>query len=361
LSEPASTERLAPAQPRGDCAGDDIVLSVRDLQTQFATPDGPVKAVRDVSFDLARGRKLAIVGESGSGKSALAMSIMGLIEPPGRMTGGSVHLNGRPVHELNDAQMCRIRGKEIALIFQNPMSVLDPVKSIGRQLVEALRAHEPRLGRAEAKARAIEALEEVEVTDAARRLKDYPHQYSGGMQQRVWIAIALVHRPSVVIADEPTTALDVTTQRTVLAILDKLVTERGCAVMFITHNLGIVASFCDSVNVMYAGRIVEQASTEQLFRRQLHPYAEGLLRCLPRTDRVETGPLPTIAGAPPNLLDEFDGCAFVERCPVGSALERCRHVVPFPAQRIEDQGERSAACHFARERASGPGQDGADA
>jgi oligopeptide/dipeptide ABC transporter ATP-binding protein len=330
----------------------DPVLSVRDLETVFDGGRGrpPVQAVRSISFDLRRGERLGLVGESGSGKSAAALSILGLLEPPGRVLGGSVILNGRDLRTVGERAMQAIRGKEISLIYQDPMSALDPVKTIGYQLLEVIRAHDRSVSRSAARRRAAQLLTDVDVPDAARRLDDYPHQYSGGMRQRVMIAIALANDPDVIIADEPTTALDVTTQAQVLALLDRLATERGSAILLITHNLGVVAGFCDAVRVMYAGRLVEGASTGALFRRRAHPYSDALLRSVPRSDRLVSGPLPAIPGAPPNLSALGPGCAFQPRCPLGNGRELCRTTSP-PATEFPDRGGvRTAECHFATEQ-----------
>lgn len=326
------------------------MLSVRDLRTHFFSKAATVEAVRDVSFDLKRAEKLGIVGESGSGKSALALSILGLIEPPGRVIAGEVWLNGRDIRKLSDRKLQRIRGKEISLVFQDPMSSFDPVKSIGHQLTEGILWHQSKLGRRAARRRAVELLREVEVPLAEQRLDDYPHQYSGGMRQRVMIAIALASEPDVLIADEPTTALDVTTQAQVLDLLERLTTEHGAAIILITHNLGIVAEFCDSVQVMYAGRTVERATTEATFARPVHPYTEALLRSVPRPDRLQRGPLPSIPGLPPDLAALPAGCSFEPRCPVGQGKAVCRDQVP-PTVLLGPPGLGVLAeCHFADER-----------
>jgi oligopeptide/dipeptide ABC transporter ATP-binding protein len=327
----------------------EIVLRVANLRTEFVSREATVHAVRDVSFDLRRREKLGIVGESGCGKSALALSILGLIEPPGRLAGGEVWLNGRDIARLSDRQLQRIRGREISLIFQDPMSALDPVKTIGDQLTEGLLRHQRGIGRKGARKRAVELLREVEVPLAERRLADYPHQYSGGMRQRVMIAIALANEPNVLIADEPTTALDVTTQAQVLDLLQRLVTEHHAAVILITHNLGIVAEFCDSVQVMYAGRLVERASTDSVFTRPTHPYTEALLKSVPRPDRLQRGPLPSIPGAPPNLAHLPPGCSFEPRCPFGHGRDVCVKTPPPPI-RLGPGGQIESECHFARER-----------
>jgi oligopeptide/dipeptide ABC transporter ATP-binding protein len=327
---------------------DPPVLSVRGLETVFRTGGAAVRAVRGVSFDVRRGEKVGIVGESGSGKSAMALSILRLIDPPGRITGGAVTLNGRDLMGLSEREMEDVRGREISLVYQDPMSALDPVKSIGSQLVETLRQHDRGLSRKAARRAAVELLRDVEVPAPDRRLDDYPHQYSGGMRQRVMIASALANRPDVVIADEPTTALDVTTQAQVLTLLDRLVSERGAAVLLITHNLGIVAEFCDTVRVMYAGRLVESGDTRALFRAPAHPYSNALLRSVPRADRLDRAPLQTIAGAPPDLAALPQGCSFEPRCPLGSGRERCR--ADAPDSRRVAAGARLAECHFAEEQ-----------
>ena len=329
---------------------EDTVLSIKGLKTNFYGREGVVNAVRSVSFEVGRGEKLAIVGESGCGKSALALSVLGLIEPPGRIVEGEIWLNGRKLSSLGDREMGRVRGKEISLIFQDPMTALDPVKTIGHQIMETIIRHQPGLGKKGARERAIQLLREVEVPSAAQRLDDYPHQYSGGMRQRVMIAIALANDPDVVIADEPTTALDVTTQAQVLDLLDRLVTQHGAAVILITHNLGIVAEFCEFVQVMYAGRIVERATTTDIFARPTHPYTEALLRSVPRPDRLERNPLASIPGLPPDLASLPPGCSFEPRCPVGQGKELCREQAP--PQLVIGTPDRPivSECHFARER-----------
>jgi oligopeptide/dipeptide ABC transporter ATP-binding protein len=332
--------------------GKDLVLEVRDLETSYFTAEGVVRAVRNVSLEIERGHRVGVVGESGSGKSALALSILGLIEPPGRIVGGSVLLNGREISSLSDRQLQRVRGKEVSLVFQDPMTALDPVKRIGDQIVEVIQRHQQVSGRAARRA-AVDLLRDVEVSNAERRMDDYPHQYSGGMRQRVMIAIALANEPDLVIADEPTTALDVTTQAQVLDVLERIVEERNTAVMFITHNLGIVAEFCDRVFVMYAGRVVERADADQLFAKQVHPYTEVLLRSVPRPDRLDRGPLAAIPGFPPSLAKLPPGCSFEPRCPVGHGLEICAGQVPPPVVVGPKSRPIVAECHFAHERWQG--------
>jgi oligopeptide/dipeptide ABC transporter ATP-binding protein len=329
---------------------DELALSVRNLSTVYAEGDATVQAVRDVSFDLRATERLGVVGESGSGKSALALSILGLIEPPGRVTGGEIVLAGRDIARLSDRQLAAVRGKEIALVLQDPSSALDPVKTIGAQLIEALAVHDPDLRRAAARRRAAELLKEVEIPHAESRLDDYPHQYSGGMRQRVAIAIAIANNPRVLIADEPTTALDVTTQAQILGLLDRLVDEHGTAVILITHNLGIVSDFCDSVAVMYAGRFVETSGVDHIFLAPTHPYSEALLHCVPDPERLAQGPLPAITGFPPDLARLPGGCSFAPRCPIGRELARCHEQAPGLHRVSGPAGAASVECHFAEER-----------
>ena len=329
---------------------DPLALSVRNLSTVYETPQGVVHAVRDVSFDLRQTERLGVVGESGSGKSALALSILGLIDPPGRVTGGEIELAGRDIARLSDRQLGAVRGKEIALVLQDPMSALDPVKTIGSQIVEAIAVHEPELRRSAARKRAAELLREVDIAQADRRLDDYPHQYSGGMRQRVAIAIAIANNPRVLIADEPTTALDVTTQAQVLSLLDRLVEEYRAAVILITHNLGIVSEFCDSVAVMYAGRFVESSGVDHIFMAPTHPYSEALLKCVPNPERLADGPLPAITGFPPDLSRLPTGCSFAPRCPLGREVARCHEEAPQRYEVTGPAGPATVECHFAEQR-----------
>ena len=323
------------------------LLRVRHLHTQFATDAGLVKAVEDVSFTLDAGETLAVVGESGSGKSVTSLSIMGLVaDPPGRVAGGEILFRTRagPVVDLarlSARALRRLRGRDIAMIFQEPMTSLNPVLSVGDQIAEAARLH---LGMATAAARrrALEMLELVEIPAAKRRLDEYPHQLSGGMRQRAMIAIALACDPLLLIADEPTTALDVTIQAQILALLDKLRRDIGMAMLFITHNLGVVAEIADRVVVMYAGKVVEEADVRALFSAPRHPYTRGLLACLPRRalEGTARGPkrrLHAIAGQVANPLEPPPGCAFAPRCTL--AVSECASVMP-PLADIE-AGRRS--------------------
>jgi len=295
---------------------------------------------------------VAIVGESGCGKSTLALSILGLIDKPGRIASGKVLLDGRDLVGLGERAMRQIRGKVVSLIFQDPMGALDPIKTVGAQLIDTLRRHQPALSHKEARARAIDLLREVEVPAAERRLDDYPHHYSGGMRQRVMIAIALANSPDLIIADEPTTALDVTTQAQVLALLERVVVEHGVAVLLITHNLGVVSEFCDIVQVMYAGRIVEHGATEAILSRPVHPYTQALLESIP--DPARTGErLRAIPGMPPDLSAMPSGCAFEPRCFHGKGRAICRDKQPVAVEIATPMGPSWVECHFAQERASG--------
>jgi oligopeptide/dipeptide ABC transporter ATP-binding protein len=299
------------------------LLEVKNLRTHFPTRGGLVKAVDGVTFHLDAGELLGLVGESGCGKSITALSIMRLIAPPGKIVGGELTFDGKNLLKLSDAQMRQIRGDDIAMIFQDPMTSLNPVFTVGEQIAEALRLHR-RLSRKEARAAAIEAMREVSIPDPARRINDYPHQLSGGMRQRVMIAMALACDPKLLIADEPTTALDVTIQAQILELLEELRQHRELAVLLITHDLGVVAEVADRVAVMYTGRIVEESSVEELFARPKHPYTEGLLRSVPKltaADVVKKERLETIEGTVPSPTDLPPGCHFAPRCP--HRMPRC--------------------------------------
>jgi oligopeptide/dipeptide ABC transporter ATP-binding protein len=301
------------------------LLQVRDLHVEFQGRR-TVRAVRGVSYDLARGETMGLVGESGSGKSVSALSLMGLLpKRVGRITQGSVKLEGRELVGASDAELKGIRGARIGMIFQDPLSSLNPVLTIGRQITESLETHKGLTGNA-AKARAVELLELVGIPNAGRRVSEYPHQFSGGMRQRAMIAMALACEPTLLIADEPTTALDVTIQAQILDLLSRLRTELGMAVLIITHDLGVVAGFADRVAVMYAGRIVETGLTEEVLDDPKHPYTVGLLRSMPRLDRVRQARLTPIEGSPPDLGGTLVGCAFAPRC--AWRLEVCRTVDP---------------------------------
>ena len=301
------------------------LLEVRDLRTEFATDDGSFRAVDGVSFSVDAGRTLAIVGESGCGKSVTALSIMGLVpNPPGRITGGSVRLDGRELVGAPARDLLDLRGNGMAMVFQEPMTSLNPAFTIGEQIVEGLRRHQP-LTRAQAKERAIEVLRQVRMPAPEQRFDEHPHKLSGGMRQRAMIAMALACRPRLLIADEPTTALDVTIQAQILALMNTLQQETGTAVILITHDLGVVAEVADEVAVMYAGRIVEQALVRALFDGPQHPYTIGLLGSIPRLD-VERDRLAAIEGQVPDPLRRPPGCQFADRCPF--VVARCRAEEP---------------------------------
>jgi peptide/nickel transport system ATP-binding protein len=301
------------------------VLEVRDLRVALHTRRGVIHAVDGVSLRIEPGETLALVGESGCGKTMTALSVIGLVpKPPGVIERGQVLLNGDDLVPKSDEQMRRLRGDRLGMVFQEPMTSLDPVFTIGTQLVETVLAHRD-IGRAEARALAVAMLKRVQIPEAERRMDNHPHEMSGGMRQRVMIAIALLNRPDLLIADEPTTALDVTTQAQILALMRELRAEFGMAVLLITHALGVVAEMADRVAVMYAGRVVETAPVEEIFARPLHPYTRGLLASIP--DLAESGArLATIPGSVPNLLHKPPGCCFWPRCPIAEA--RCRDGEP---------------------------------
>lgn len=301
------------------------VLQVENLNVRFKTEDGIVHAVRDLSFDLFPGKALGIVGESGSGKSVTALSIMGLLDPTAR-TGGKVMLDGINLLDLNDKQMCAHRGKDIAMIFQDPLSSLTPVFSIGRQIGDALRIHNPDWTKKQVKDRIIELLKLVGIPSPETRMNSFPHQFSGGMRQRVMIAIAIANNPRILICDEPTTALDVTIQAQILDLIRVAQEETGCAVIFITHDLGILAGLADEMIIMYAGRAVEKAMVDELYAHQWMPYTMGLLAAVPRVDQHRDEALVPIEGNPPNLIEESTACSFAPRCPL--AVEACHQGVP---------------------------------
>jgi oligopeptide transport system ATP-binding protein len=302
------------------------LLQVRDLRTYFYTEEGVVKAVDGVSYDLEEGETLGLVGESGSGKSVSAMSILRLIpNPPGKIVGGEVIFDGEDLLKLDEDQIRAIRGNRIAMVFQEPMTSLNPVLTIGRQITEALELH-MKLDKSAAVKRAVELLELVGIPEAARRINDYPHQFSGGMRQRVMIAMALACNPKLLLADEPTTALDVTIQAQVLEVMARLAKEFGTAVIIITHNLGVVARYADRVNVMYGGKIVETATAKELYAEPKHPYTIGLLKSVPRLDEARKTKLIPIEGSPPDLVNLPKGCSFYPRC--SYRVDRCLEEVP---------------------------------
>jgi peptide/nickel transport system ATP-binding protein len=313
------------------------LLEVRGLRTEFVTDAGVVRAVNDVSITVPRGKVVGVVGESGSGKSVTARSILRMVNPPGRIVAGELLFDGRDLLTLSEKDMLGIRGSEIAMVFQDPQSALNPVMTVGDQIAEALTVHG--VGKRAARARALDLLGQVGIPDAARRIDDYPHQFSGGMRQRVVIAIALAGEPSLLIADEPTTALDVTIQAQILRLLGRLRDELGIAVLMITHDMGVVAETCDDVVVMYGGRVVEQGPVDIVFKRQEHPYTADLLKAMPRLDAGDRSRLPAIPGAPPDPAALPAGCAFHPRCRL--AEDRCRTEIPVL---VTGASQHAAAC-----------------
>jgi oligopeptide transport system ATP-binding protein len=318
-----------------------VILEVENLTTRFATPEGEVAAVSDVSFAIGEGETLGVVGESGSGKTQAFLSIMGLLAKNGRTTG-SARFRGREVLNLPAGQLNDIRGVELSMIFQDPMTSLNPYLRISRQMTEVLVEHKG-LGEREARERSVELLEQVGIPAARRRFDLYPHEFSGGMRQRVMIAMSLLCRPSVLIADEPTTALDVTVQAQILELLHGLRREMGAAIVLITHDLGVVAGLCDRLMVMYGGRVVEEGPIEAVFENPQHPYTQGLLHSMPRLDQGKAEQLAGIAGQPPDLQALPPGCSFHDRC--AHAFDRCLRERPelraFAPARLK-------ACHLDR-------------
>jgi oligopeptide transport system ATP-binding protein len=315
------------------------LLQVNDLKAYFFTDEGIIKAVDGVTYDVQEGETLALVGESGCGKSVSAMAMLRLIPiPPGRIMGGEVVFEGDDLLKLNEGEMRRVRGNRISMVFQEPMTSLNPVLTVGKQLTESLEIH-LKLDKEAAHARAIQLLEMVGVSEAESRINAYPHQFSGGMRQRVMIAMAMSCNPKLLIADEPTTALDVTIQAQVLEVMHRLSQEFGTALIIITHNLGVVARYADRVNVMYAGRIIERSSAEKVYADPRHPYTLGLLNSVPRLDQVEQEKLVPIEGLPPDLGHLPPGCAFYPRCTY--RVEKCRDEYP-PLQLVAEN--HYAAC-----------------
>ena len=302
-----------------------MLLSVKNLSTEFPVKKGIVRAVEDVSFDVDQGEILAIVGESGSGKSVTSLSIMGLLAEPGHVAGGSLEFEGKDLATLSEKQYRELRGNDMAMIFQEPMTSLNPVYRVGNQIVEAIRTHE-KVSKAEAKDRAVDLLRKVGIPSPEARINDYPHQMSGGMRQRVMIAMALACNPKLLIADEPTTALDVTIQAQILDLLRRLRDDTGMAVLLITHDLGVVSETADRVVVMYCGQVVEEAEVRTLFDHPMHPYTLGLLKSIPRLEDDDSTRLYMIKGMVPNPLEMPPGCHFSDRC--DSCMDICRTKVP---------------------------------
>jgi oligopeptide/dipeptide ABC transporter ATP-binding protein len=320
---------MAPSEP---------LLAVDNLSVQFWTGGGTVYAVNGISFEVAAGQTLGIVGESGCGKSVTALALLGLLPRAGRVKSGTARLEGRDLLQLKDRELRRLRGRQIAMIFQDPMTSLNPVLTIGRQIREAVETHFD-VNRKEAEAKAVEALDRVGIPGAKARLRDYPHQFSGGMRQRAMIAMALACEPKLLIADEPTTALDVTIQAQILGLLRELVAEENAALILITHDLGVVAGTCERVNVMYAGMFVETGSAEQLFGSPRHPYTLGLLQSVPRLDAGRRLRLHPIEGSPPNMLRAPTACPFQPRCTY--EVDLSRREVP---QLVEIEPGHKVAC-----------------
>ncbi|WP_424211976.1 ABC transporter ATP-binding protein [Streptomyces sp. BI20] len=324
-----------------------MLLEVRDLHVEFRTRDGVARAVNGVSYAVDEGRTLAVLGESGSGKSVTAQAVMGILDmPPGKITGGEILFKGRNLLTMKEEERRRIRGAEMAMIFQDALSSLNPVLSVGAQLGEMFEVHRG-MSRKDARAKAVELMDRVKIPAAKQRVGDYPHQFSGGMRQRIMIAMALALEPSLIIADEPTTALDVTVQAQVMDLLSELQRELSMGLILITHDLGVVADVADEIAVMYAGRIVESAPVHEIYKRPAHPYTKGLLESIPRLDQ-KGRELYAIKGLPPNLMNIPPGCAFNPRCPM--ARDNCRTDVPPLA---EVAPERTSACFYWRETLDG--------
>ena len=323
------------------------LLEVEDLQVSFATEDGVVRAVDGVSFSVGKGEIVAIVGESGSGKSVTAMTLMGLTRGPNARFEGSATFDGTELVGATDSELRKVRGAEIAMVFQDPMSSLDPVYRIGPQIVEQIRVHDKNVSKAQALDRAAELMERVGIPRARDRLRSYPHEFSGGMRQRVMIAMALSCSPRLLIADEPTTALDVTIQAQILDELRQLRNESGAGIILVTHDLGVVADIADRVVVMYSGRVVEQGTLDQLFYDPQHPYTWGLLGSITRIDSDRSLRLPAIAGMPPSLQSPPEGCHFRPRCP--HAFDRCTEV-PDLTSRLPDAPGHLDRCWLEPER-----------
>ena len=321
------------------------ILQVKDLQTQFLTHDGIVKAVDGVTFDLYPGESLGIVGESGSGKSMTALSLLRLVPDPGKIVGGKVLFRDQDLMQISDEEIRDIRGRDIAMIFQDPQSSLNPVLQTGFQIAEAMLAHK-KATKQQARQRTVELLKRVRIPAAESRVKDYPHQLSGGMRQRAMIAMGLANAPSILIADEPTTALDVTVQAQILELLADLNQELGTAIMMITHNMGVVAGLCTRVLVMYAGQIVEQGPVDQIFENPQHPYTWSLLKSIPRVDALRHERLRSIEGLAPDLLRPPEGCRFHPRCPF--RVEKCLTDLP-PLTEVKPN--QLAACWVTMDRA----------
>ena len=339
-----TTEKRAPA-------AEGALLRVEGLRTSFFTPVGEVKAVGGVSFELKRGEVLGIVGESGSGKSVTMLSVLGLLGTAGRVVGGSIDFDGTDLTSVPERRMADLRGKRISMIFQDPMTSLNPVLTIGYQLEEPLRRH-GREGAGERRDRALEMLRRVGIEPAERRIAQYPHQFSGGQRQRIMIAMALMCRPDLLIADEPTTALDVTVQAQILELMKELQGQFGTSIILITHDLGVIAGMADRVLVMYGGRIVERGSRRDIFYAPAHPYTRGLLRSVPNPDNLTKRRLIPIEGQPPDLLNPPRGCPYAPRCP-----ETMRVCMEYPPEQTWLSDSHGASCWFFAQAARAAGAD----
>ncbi len=326
------------------------LIEVKDLKVSFFTPAGEVKAVDGISYSLGYNEVMGVVGESGSGKSVEAYAIMGLLQSPGKVTGGEILYEGKSVLDFTEEEMRQFRGNKVSMIFQNPMTCLNPVYTIGDQLSEAITCHDSKISKAEAKERVIDMLEKVGINNADKRFNQYPHEFSGGMRQRAMIAMALICKPKLLIADEPTTALDVTIQAQILELMKELQRQENTSIIFITHNLGVVAEICDRVSVMYAGHIVEQGTVDEIFYNPQHPYTKGLLTSIPRLDVEEKTKLNAIEGTPIDLLNPPTGCNFGPRCK--DCMKICvREKPPY----MDMGGGHISACwkHFMKNGAKG--------
>lgn len=319
------------------------ILSVRDLHVTFGTQEGEVKAVQGVSFDVYQGETIGIVGESGSGKSVTANSVIRLNFGADVRIGGEILLGGRDILKMSEEEIRLVRGRDVAMIFQDPLTALNPFYTVGDQIAEAHAIHHPEVSKKELRAIALDSLAKVGISEPTKRIDQYPHEFSGGMRQRIVIAIALVNSPKLLIADEPTTALDVTVQAQILELIAQMQEEHGSAVMLITHDLGVVAEITKRVMVMYAGRMVESASVEHVFEQPTHPYTLGLLRSVKSLESSRHSALEAISGSPPSLINLPSGCAFHPRCSFAKSLDgRCSAVVP----ELRNVGQSRSACHL---------------
>ena len=335
----------------GPAPSNGVLLEVERLEVSVPISGRNFPAVTDISFQIQRGESVGLVGESGSGKSLTASAIMGILPQLVRATGGEVRFEGRDLLSQSPRELARIRGSEIGFIFQDPGVALDPLMTIGRHLEEAIRQHRP-MSRRAARSRAIEAMAEVGIADPTRRVDQYPHEFSGGMKQRAMIAIAIVNRPKLIIADEPTTALDVTIQAQILDLIRRIQDDTGAALLLITHDLGVIAEMTSRVFVMYGGRVVEECTSDEAFHRSLHPYTHALLECLP-TLTADGATLPSIPGYPPTLDERPQGCCFADRCPLRRGRQECE-TEPLL---VEHRAGHFAACHFWEELAQKEGEE----